>query len=112
MLLVLLPPGVQLSLHGVHVLLDVVHGLPQRQGAATNQLDGRAKPLGLPAHHLPLFFLCRFGQQELKSEGWETNMSKLNLQPTNKMPLSYGFTDSLYLERACEADLHVLTFQS
>lgn len=84
MLLVLLPPGVQLSLHGVHVLLDVVHDLPQRQGAATNQLDGRAKPLGLPAHHLPLFSLCRFGQQELKSEGWETNMLKLNLKSTNK----------------------------
>lgn len=54
-LLVFPSPGVQLSLHGVHVFLDVVHDLAQRQGAAAHGLDGRAQPLNLPHHHVLLF---------------------------------------------------------
>lgn len=53
-LFVLSPPGVQFSLHGVHVLLYVVHDLTQRQGAAAHRLDGWAEPLHLPRHHAPL----------------------------------------------------------
>lgn len=33
-------PGVQFSLHGIHVFLDVVHDLAQRQGVAAHHLDG------------------------------------------------------------------------
>lgn len=54
MLLVLPPPGAQLGLHGVHVLLDVVHDLAQRQRVAAHRLNGRAKALNLPRHKVPL----------------------------------------------------------
>lgn len=68
-LLVLLPPGVQLRLHGVHVLLDVVHDLPQGQRAAAHRLDGGAEPLDLPRHHVPLLLPRRFGHHVLEEEG-------------------------------------------
>lgn len=68
MLFVLPSPGVQFSLHGVHVLLYVVHDLTQRQGAAAHCLDGGAEPLYLPRHHVPLLLPCCFREPILEVE--------------------------------------------
>lgn len=68
MFLVLPPPGVQFSLHGIHILLDIVHDLTQRQGAATHRLDGWAEPLYLPRHQVSLFLPRCFRHQVLDVE--------------------------------------------
>uniref|UniRef100_A0A3Q2NZG6 Uncharacterized protein n=1 Tax=Fundulus heteroclitus TaxID=8078 RepID=A0A3Q2NZG6_FUNHE len=78
-LLVLPPPALQLSLHGVHVLLDVVHDLPERYRAPTHRLDGGAEPLDLPRHQFPLFLLSRLGHQVLKRESLRFHVGKNNL---------------------------------
>lgn len=45
MLLVLSVPQLQLVLHGVHILLDVVHDLAQGKGAPAQGLDGHPELL-------------------------------------------------------------------
>ena len=59
MLLVLCSPSVQLFLHGVHVLLNVVHDLAQGVGAARQGLDGRLQSLYLLGNQLTLLAALR-----------------------------------------------------
>lgn len=81
MLLVFPPPGEQLGLHGIHVLLDVVHDLTQRQGTTAHHLDGRAQPFNLFGHHIPLLFLRCFRHQTLKVEvEWRARLGQLKTQ--------------------------------
>lgn len=69
MLPVLPPPGAQLRLHGVHVLLDVVHDLAQRQRVAAHRLNGRAEALDLPRHQVPLLVARHLGHHVLQGGG-------------------------------------------
>jgi len=104
-LLVLLPPGVQLRLHGVHVLLDVVHDLPQGQRAAAHRLDGGAEPLDLPRHHVPLLLPRRFGHHVLEEEGGGGNLWCHQLTQTHvyKCAAHVAIHDKLHFMCSCKA---------